>query len=104
MNKRIVYSIMNLRSVVRKMVFCRKYSEKYIMINNSGISKTRSRINIDGCRALEIDKNNIAECLNTGPNSCSFALPFGYCFLCQHPRLNEILDNTKKISLKESAR
>jgi hypothetical protein len=52
---------------------------------------------IKDCRAVEIDKNNIAECLLVGPNTCSFALPFGYCFLCQHPRLNEILENTNKI-------
>jgi hypothetical protein len=53
--------------------------------------------NIEDCRAVKIDKNNIAECMLVGPNTCSFALPFGYCFLCQHPRLNEILENTNKI-------
>ena len=66
------------------------------MIIKHGISTKTKQDNIDNCRALEIDKNNIAECLLTGPNSCSFALPFGYCFLCQHPRLNEIIENTKK--------
>jgi hypothetical protein len=23
-------------------------------------------------------------------------LPFGYCFLCMHPRLDEIIEHTKK--------
>lgn len=66
------------------------------MINNKKNSKRGLKDSIDDCRAVVVDKNNIAECLNTGPNSCSYALPFGYCFLCQHPRLDEIIDNTKK--------
>ena len=66
-------------------------------------SKITPRDNIDNCRAVEIDKNNIAECLRTGPNSCSFALPFGYCFLCRHPRLNEIIENTRKIKQETNA-
>jgi len=51
--------------------------------------------NIQCCGAVVIDKNNIAECLQAGPNPCSFALPFGYAFLCQHPRVNEIVVKTK---------
>jgi hypothetical protein len=51
---------------------------------------------IEGCRAVLIVENNIAECQLVGPNTCSYALPFGYCFLCQHPRLNEILENSNK--------
>jgi hypothetical protein len=41
----------------------------------------------------------MAECLKPGPCSCSYAVPFGYCFLCKHPRLNEILENTRKAQL-----
>jgi hypothetical protein len=69
------------------------------MINNPEATNIATKDNIDSCRAVEIDKNNIAECLLIGPNPCSFALPFGYCFLCQHPRLSEIIENTNKIGL-----
>jgi hypothetical protein len=65
------------------------------MINYPGSLKLETQNDIDDCRAVSIDKNNIAECLLIGPNTCLFALPFGYCFLCQHPRLSEILENTK---------
>ncbi len=37
-----------------------------------------------------------AECVQQGPTPCSHALPFGYCFLCNHPRLDEIIENTKR--------
>jgi hypothetical protein len=67
------------------------------MTSNPETSIVDDQSNIGDCRAVEIDKNNIAECMLVGPNTCSFALPFGYCFLCQHPRLNEILENTNKI-------
>jgi hypothetical protein len=66
---------------------------------------TKQRVNleatkiydINNCRAISVGETNFAECLLTGPNSCSYALPFGYCFLCQHPRLSEIVENTKKV-------
>jgi hypothetical protein len=67
------------------------------MIDNSGISKMAAGDGIEECRAVVISNNNIAECLLVGPNSCDYALPFGYCFLCQHPRLNEIVENTKSV-------
>jgi hypothetical protein len=74
------------------------------MISNPGTSKLGAHGNIDDCRALEIDKNDVAECLLVGPNTCAYALPFGYCFLCQHPRLSEIIDNTKRLRLANSTR
>jgi hypothetical protein len=46
------------------------------------------------CRAADIGIRHMAECLRQGPNFCSFALPFGYCFLCQHPRIDEIVAQT----------
>ena len=51
---------------------------------------------ITGCRASDIGIADIGECLRGGPNACSYALPFGYCFLCRHPRLQEIIANTIK--------
>jgi len=52
---------------------------------------------IADCRAMDIGIAQFAECLRNGPNSCIYAMPFGYCFLCKHPNLNEIIENTKKI-------
>ena len=48
------------------------------------------------CRAVAIGAQNFAECLCEGPNGCQYALPFGYAFLCQHPRVKEIVENTRK--------
>ncbi len=58
--------------------------------------KTKSLRGIEHCRVVEIGIGNFAECLQAGPATCSHALPFGYCFLCMHPRLDEIIENTKK--------
>ncbi|MGZ9164193.1 MAG: hypothetical protein ACXW4Q_00260 [Anaerolineales bacterium] len=58
--------------------------------------KTKSLRGIENCRVIEIGVEKFAECLQQGPNICSHALPFGYCFLCQHPRLAEIIENTKR--------
>jgi ribosomal protein S16 len=58
--------------------------------------KTRSMRSIQNCRVAEIGVDKYAECLKQGPATCSYALPFGYCFLCSHPRLNEIIENTHK--------
>jgi hypothetical protein len=66
------------------------------MINKNSHSRIKAQKSIEGCRAVEIDNQHLAECLFIGPNSCSYALPFGYCFLCQHPRLSEIVENTRK--------
>jgi hypothetical protein len=65
------------------------------MVNYHPNSETQTVPDIDGCRAVSIGEAKFAECLLEGPNSCSYALPFGYCFLCQHPLLNEIVENTK---------
>ncbi len=64
---------------------------------------TKDRENSEGalqeicdCRAADIGINSFAECQRGGPNSCEYALPFGYAFLCRHPRISEIIENTKK--------
>ena len=59
-------------------------------------SKANSMHGFENCRVVEIGIEKFAECLQQGPNTCSHALPFGYCFLCQHPRLAEIIENTKR--------
>ncbi len=58
--------------------------------------KTKSLRGIENCRVIEIGIGDFAECVQAGPATCSHALPFGYCFLCMHPRLDEIIENTKK--------
>ena len=58
--------------------------------------KTKSLGRLQNCRVVEIGIADFAECVQQGPAPCSHALPFGYCFLCNHPRLDEIIENTKK--------
>jgi hypothetical protein len=67
------------------------------MVNNRVNSETNKIPEINGCRAVRVGEASFAECLMEGPNTCSYALPFGYCFLCQHPLLNEIVENTKNL-------
>ncbi|HLO14456.1 MAG TPA: hypothetical protein VK206_06490 [Anaerolineales bacterium] len=64
-------------------------------------SKTKSVQSIENCRAVEIGIGNFAECTEWGPTNCPHAMPFGYCFLCMHPRVDEIIENTKKALLAE---
>jgi hypothetical protein len=63
------------------------------------VRRQKSKPGIKNCRVADIGILNMAECLKPGPCSCSYAVPFGYCFLCKHPRLNEILENTRKAQL-----
>ena len=51
---------------------------------------------LENCRVVDIGVEKFAECLQQGPCPCSYALPFGSCFLCNHPRVNEIIENSKK--------
>jgi hypothetical protein len=48
------------------------------------------------CRVVEIGVGSFAECTQWKAVNCSHALAFGYCFLCMHPRVDEIIENTKK--------
>ena len=61
--------------------------------------KSGSMRGIENCRVLDLGINRMAECLKPGPSTCSYALPFGYCFLCKHPQLDRIIENTKKAHL-----
>lgn len=51
-------------------------------------------VDIERCRAVDIGVQDYAECLRSGPNTCKFAVPFGYCFLCHHPMLDVIIHQT----------
>ena len=51
---------------------------------------------IKDCQVVDIGIDMYGECLQNGPCSCSYAIPFGYAFLCQHPRVSEIIEKTKK--------
>ncbi|HEY6074435.1 MAG TPA: hypothetical protein VIV15_13870 [Anaerolineales bacterium] len=58
------------------------------------MENTKIPENIEECRTGQVLAGGFVECLREGPNNCAYALPFGYCFLCQHPRLEEILQHT----------
>jgi len=51
---------------------------------------------LENCRVIETGIGDFAECAQWGPVNCAHALPFGYCFLCMHPRVDEIIENSKK--------
>jgi len=59
-------------------------------------AKTKPMGRLANCRVVEVGVAGFAECVQQGPAPCSHAMPFGYCFLCMHPRVNDIIDNTKK--------
>jgi hypothetical protein len=65
--------------------------------------KSTKSSRIEKCRVVEIGVDHMGECLEQGPQPCSHALPFGYCFLCTHPRVDEIIENTRKSQLTASA-
>lgn len=69
------------------------------MSKQPATTRTRSQPGIENCRVLDIGLEEYAECVQQGPCLCSYALPFGYCFLCNHPRLAEILENTRNAKL-----
>lgn len=65
------------------------------------VTKKNSRAETDAqeivhCRATNIGVSGFAECQRVGPNNCAYALPFGYAFLCHHPRMGEIIANTER--------
>ena len=66
------------------------------MSKRTAKERTKSLGRLENCRVVEIGIADFAECVQQGPTPCSHALPFGYCFLCNHPRLDEIIENTKR--------
>ena len=73
------------------------------MANQTKKPKTKTARGIKDCRVVEVGVEKFAECLQQGPATCSYALPFGYCFLCHHPRLDEIIENSKKVQFVHEA-
>lgn len=49
------------------------YLKKYVMIKNPLNPASVTLSDIENCRAMDIGTNNFAECLQAGPNSCSYA-------------------------------
>ena len=51
---------------------------------------TATKLARESCKTLDIGIDGYEECLRAGPNLCRYALPFGYGFLCHHPRLDDV--------------
>ncbi len=58
---------------------------------------------IPDCQVTDMGLEGFAECLCKGPNSCEYALPFGYTFLCRHPRLGDMLERARKTKAQATA-
>ena len=59
-------------------------------------SKSKDLLQTPDCCVSDIGLAGFAECQMSGPNQCSYALPFGYSFLCKHPHLDEIIAKSKE--------
>ena len=66
------------------------------MAKQSVQTKAKSLRGIENCRVVDIGLGNFAECTEWKAVNCSHAVPFGYCFLCMHPRVEDMIENTKK--------
>jgi len=62
--------------------------------------KSKDLHNTENCCVSDIGVAGFAECQMSGPNPCSYAMPFGYCFLCQHPHVDKIIAESKKRQAK----
>jgi|GEM_PF-1151877 len=58
--------------------------------------KSKHSFKIEDCCVSDIGVTGFAECQMSGPNPCSYAMPFGYCFLCQHPHVDKIIAKSKE--------
>jgi hypothetical protein len=58
-------------------------------------SKSKDLYEIKNCCVSDVGLNGFAECQMEGPNQCPYAMPFGYAFLCKHPRVDEIIAQSK---------
>ncbi len=73
------------------------------MANKDRKSAHAAAHEIADCRAESVGIVGFAECLRAGPNACAYALPFGYAFLCRHPRTSEIIEKTQKEKPRRAA-
>ena len=60
-------------------------------------SEANTADSVNNCRVIEIGIGDFAECAQWGPVTCEYSMPFGYAFLCMHPRVKEMIENTKKV-------
>jgi hypothetical protein len=60
------------------------------MSKNIPENRSDTRLANKSCRTFDIGVTGFEECLREGPNSCRYALAFGYSFLCHHPRVLEM--------------
>jgi hypothetical protein len=51
------------------------------------------------CQVQAVGVDHFAECPQQGPQPCAHALPFGYCFLCTHPKVDEMIENTRNAAM-----
>jgi len=58
--------------------------------------KTRLPDGLENCRVIEIGIADFAQCVQQGQPLCFHALPLGYVSLSMHPRVNEIIENSKR--------
>jgi len=68
----------------------------YAMKANKTNLKSKDSFNTKDCCVSDVGLTGFAECQMSGPNQCPYAMPFGYSFLCQHPRLNKIMAKSKE--------
>jgi hypothetical protein len=68
------------------------------MTNQSAKSTTKPGPTPE-CRVMEIGVDHFGECPQQGPQPCSHALPFGYCFLCTHPQVDEMIASTRRAEM-----
>ena len=66
------------------------------MTKQSLKANTKSLRGMENCRVVEIGIGDFAECAQWGPVNCDHAIPFGYCFLCMHPQVKDLIESTKK--------
>ncbi|MGE5379176.1 MAG: hypothetical protein ACM3XO_29305 [Bacteroidota bacterium] len=68
------------------------------MTKQSAKSTTKSGTS-PNCQVRAVGVDHFGECPQQGPQPCSHAMPFGYCFLCTHPRVDEMIENTRKAGM-----
>jgi hypothetical protein len=59
-------------------------------------ARTRNEDSVKNCQVIELGIGDFAECAQWGPVTCEHAMPFGYTFLCMHPRVKDMIENTRK--------
>ena len=74
------------------------------MTGSAGKTKAELVEELKNCRVVDIGIENFGECLEGGPSTCAYALPFGYCFLCGHPQVQQIIEHTKQTRLGKNNR